>query len=59
MFQDEAWRMQYGTTDPWECTMADNQDCLKTFGSHRVEGLLETEHFMRGCRERKGDDEYF
>ncbi|KAI8680468.1 C2H2-type domain-containing protein [Fusarium keratoplasticum] len=58
MFQDEARRMQYGTTDPWECTMADNQDWLKTFRSHHVEGLLETEHFMRGCRKRKGDDEH-
>lgn len=38
MFQDEARRLQFGTTDPWERTIADSEDWLKAFRDHYVQG---------------------
>jgi hypothetical protein len=37
MFQDEARRLQFGTTDPWERTIADNEDWLSTFRQLHVQ----------------------
>lgn len=36
MFQDEARRLQFGTTDPWERTIADNAEWLSSFRGQHV-----------------------
>lgn len=38
MFQDEARRLQFGTTDPWERTIADNEDWLSDFRARHAQG---------------------
>ncbi|KAH7171279.1 hypothetical protein EDB81DRAFT_194704 [Dactylonectria macrodidyma] len=38
MFQDEARRLQFGTTDPWERTIADNEDWLSAFRDNYAQG---------------------
>lgn len=39
MFQDEARRLQFGTDDPWDRTIADNPDWMFTFRRRHMGGL--------------------
>lgn len=40
MFQTEARRIVYDTSDPWDQTLADNKDWLSCFKEHHVNGSL-------------------
>jgi hypothetical protein len=38
MFQTEARRIVYDTSDPWDQTLADNKDWLSCFRNHHLGG---------------------